>query len=104
MRKKQEAQEYARMIKADQITNSVFWDGYPTRQEVQNAFNEHAEFMTNLRTSLAQLDVVVSFIVEKLGITHEDVQAFLERKAQELAAAKPEQPAPEPEPKLVVEG
>ena len=55
------------------------------KSSVQDAFNQHAEAISNLTSIVQRLDIAVAFLVEKAGYTPADVQEFLDKKAQEYA-------------------
>jgi hypothetical protein len=93
--KQQESHEYTRMLQQTKMAETAFWNGSPTRQEVQNAFNEHAQLMNTLSNVVTRIDVVASFLAEKFGVRPEDVQGFVQRKNAEAEAAK--QSAVQPE-------
>jgi hypothetical protein len=65
-----------------------FWDGSPTRRELQKAFakmgNNDAEIMTMIDTNC----LVVNYLCEKLGVTREDLEVYVAKQKETLAAIK----------------
>lgn len=80
-----------------------FWDGSPTRRELQKAFQKmgsnDAEIMTMIDTNC----LVVNFLCEKLGVTREDLEVYVAKQKAALAAIKARQEqTQEPEKAVVV--
>ena len=71
-----------------------FWDGSPTRRELQKAFQKmgsnDAEIMTMIDTNC----LVVNFLCEKLGVTREDLEVYV-AKQKALLATRATTPKPE---------
>ena len=65
-----------------------FWDGQPTRGELQKAFNKlgsnDAELMSMVDTNC----LVVNYLCEKLGVTREDLEVYVAKQKAALAAIK----------------
>jgi|FreactcultuFSWF8_1027224.scaffolds.fasta_scaffold13826_2 hypothetical protein len=82
-----------------------FWDGHPTRKEMQGAFNKIGTNQAEIMGMLDTFDLVLNCVCEKLNITRGELDAFVSKKAEEVkawraaqeeaqraAAAKPAQP------------
>lgn len=65
-----------------------YWDGQPTRRELQKAFNKlgsnDAELMAMVDTNC----LVVNYLCEKLGVTREDLEVYVAKQKEALAAMK----------------
>jgi hypothetical protein len=65
-----------------------FWDGSPTRRELQKAFQKmgsnDAEIMTMIDTNC----LVVNYLCEKLGVTREDLEVYVAKQKEALAELK----------------
>jgi ABC-type phosphate transport system auxiliary subunit len=65
-----------------------YWDGKPTRRELQKAFNKlgsnDAELMAMVDTNC----LVVNYLCEKLGVTREDLEVYVAKQKEALAAMK----------------
>ena len=61
-----------------------YWDGKPTRRELQKAFNKlgsnDAELMAMVDTNC----LVVNYLCEKLGVTREDLEVYVAKQKEEL--------------------
>ena len=71
-----------------------YWDGQPTRRELQKAFNKlgsnDAELMAMVDTNC----LVVNYLCEKLGVTREDLEVYVAKQKAALAAMKAAAEAP----------
>ena len=65
-----------------------YWDNPPTRREMQKAFNKlgsnDAEIMSMIDTNC----LVVNYLCEKLGVTREDLEVYVAKQKDALAAMK----------------
>jgi len=65
-----------------------YWDGKPSRRELQKAFNKlgsnDAELMAMVDTNC----LVVNYLCEKLGVTREDLEVYVAKQKDALAAMK----------------
>ena len=69
-------------------TQAAYWRGNLSRAEAQNSFDQFASTLMGMQQQLIKLEFVLSFIVQKLGITPEEVQAYADAKAKEFIAAQ----------------
>ena len=68
-----------------------YWNTPVTRAEVQKAFDEYTAAFTNLHAQVIKLEFAVSYLVERAGVTPDEVSAYMQRKLDKLklAADKP---------------
>jgi hypothetical protein len=63
-----------------------FLDGYPTRRELQKAFNKMGNNDAELFSMIDTQALVGNFLCEKLGVTRGELDAYVEKKAAEVQA------------------
>ena len=63
-----------------------FLDGNPTRREMQKAFNKMGNNDSELMLMVDNLNLVCNCLCEKLGITKGELDAFVQKKAEEMKA------------------
>jgi len=63
-----------------------FWDGHPTRKEMQGAFNKIGQNQAEIMGMLDTFDLVLNCVCEKLNITRGELDAFVAKKAEEVKA------------------
>jgi acetyl-CoA acetyltransferase len=63
-----------------------FLDGHPTRRELQKAFNKMGNNDAELFAMIDTQALVGNFLCEKLGVTREELDAYVEKKAAEVKA------------------
>jgi hypothetical protein len=63
-----------------------FLDGYPTRREMQKAFNKMGNNDSELFSMIDTQALVGNFLCEKLGVTRGELDAYVEKKAAEVQA------------------
>ena len=75
-----------------------FWDEKPSRREMQAAFqklgNNDAELMSMVDTNC----LVVNYLCEKLNVTREDLEIYVAKQKEKLAALKVPTEAPSEQP------
>ena len=76
-----------------------FWDGNPTRREMQTAFQKlgsnDAELMSMVDTNC----LVVNYLCEKLNVTRADLEVYVAKQKEKLVALKASTEAPSEQPK-----
>ena len=73
-----------------------FMDGYPTRRELQKAFNKLGNNDSDLMAMVDTNCLVVNFLCEKLGVTRGELDAYVSRKAEEVKTMQEAQKPVEP--------
>jgi predicted XRE-type DNA-binding protein len=68
-----------------------YWTKGITRREAQAAFDEYAALMLQFQERLIKLDLTLAYVAEKLGITQEEFQAFINKKLEEFSKAQAQQ-------------
>jgi len=63
-----------------------FLDGYPTRRELQKAFNKMGNNDGELFGMIDTQALVGNFLCEKLGVTREELDAYVAKKAAQVKA------------------
>lgn len=63
-----------------------FLDGHPTRRELQETFARIGRNMTQFWEGLDTQALVGNFLCEKHGVTREEIDAYVEKKALEIKA------------------
>lgn len=61
-----------------------FLDGNPTRREMQAAFNKMGNNDAELFSMVDTQALVGNFLCEKLGVTREEIAAYIAKKAEQL--------------------
>lgn len=61
-----------------------FLDGYPTRRELQKAFNKMGNNDAELFSMVDTQALVGNFLCDKIGVTREEIDAYVTKKAAEL--------------------
>ena len=71
-----------------------YWSGALSRAEGQKVFEEFGGAITDLRqfaqnviVKIGQLELTAGFLMEKVGATPEEFQAFVAQKVEEIKAA-----------------
>ena len=59
-----------------------YWESPVTRAESQKVFDEYAQMLVKLQEQILKHEFVMSFLVEKFGVTPADVQAYADAKAK----------------------
>jgi hypothetical protein len=72
-------------MSVDKVT-AKYWNGFITRTEAQKVFDEQGQVITHQAMAIQKLDAVLTYIAEKFGITHEDINNWM--KAKNEAAQK----------------
>lgn len=66
-----------------------YWDGYPTRREMQAAINKLAANDSELMGMADTAALIINFLCEvKLEVKREDVEIYVEAKRLQLAEAR----------------
>jgi hypothetical protein len=81
-----------------------FWDGHPTRKEMQAAFNKIGQNQAEIMGMLDTFDLVLNFVCEKLNVTRGELDAFVTKKAEEVKAWRAAQEAKAQENNNAVQG
>jgi hypothetical protein len=63
-----------------------FLDGHPTRRELQKAFNKMGNNDGELFGMIDTQALVGNFLCEKLGVTREELDTYVAKKAAEVKA------------------
>ena len=63
-----------------------FLDGHPTRRELQRTFNKVGGKLTEVFEGLDTQALVGNFLCERLGVTREEITAYVQKKAAEVQA------------------
>lgn len=71
--------------RADHV-QAKYWNGYITRTEIQKVFEETAGVIQAQQQTLQKMDMVISCIAEKVGLTAQDVNEWVAKKVVEVAA------------------
>lgn len=99
-----------------------YWNGSLTRGEAQKVFDHQAEVIAQLQavlygkinekgeqaddgviSTLQKIDITLAMMLDKLGYTVADVQAFMVKMQEEYATLRAADPAPEPaEPSRII--
>lgn len=70
-----------------------YWNGKLTRREAQGVFDEQKETIMGLAVQISRLSAVTSYLMEKVGVTAEEINLWVEEKVKaaqaEAAAAAP---------------
>lgn len=77
------------MSKVDHV-QAKYWNGFITRTEAQKVFDEQGQVIMQQAMAIQKLDAVLSYMAEKFGVTHEDINNWMKAKneaAQKAAAA-----------------
>ena len=61
-----------------------FLDGHPTRRELQATFRKIGEKMTELFQAVDTQALVANFLCERQGVTREEIEAYVSKKAEEI--------------------
>ena len=65
-----------------------FLDGHPTRRELQAAFNKMGHNDSELFAMVDTQALVGNFLCDKLGVTRDEIAAYIAKKAEELKALR----------------
>lgn len=65
-----------------------FLDGYPTRRELQKAFNKMGHNDAELFGMCDTQALVGNFLCDKLGVTRAEIEAYILKKAEELKSLR----------------
>jgi hypothetical protein len=80
---------------------AIYWNSHPTRDELQKAIEPISQALLSLLEDvhgntdtkrpglieiIAKLDVTIAFIMDRLGVTPEEFQIYLNRKMAEFQA------------------
>ena len=76
-----------------------FWDGTPTRRELQKAFNKIGMNQDQMFGMLDTQALVGNFLCETLGVTRGQLDAFVAKKSEEIKAQREAQEKAEKEKK-----
>lgn len=79
--------------RADHV-QAKYWGGPISRAEAQKVFDEYGQVITAQAKAIQKLDTVITYMTNKLGVTIEDVNKWVEEKLAE-AAAKAKEATPE---------
>lgn len=63
-----------------------FLDGKPTRRELQATFQKIGTKMTELFQAVDTQALVANFLCERAGVTREEIEAYVAKKAKEVEA------------------
>ena len=63
-----------------------YWEGPISRKEIQPIFDQYTEALNGLAETVAKLNVTISYLADKLGVTPEDFSAYLTAKQAEFQA------------------
>jgi hypothetical protein len=83
---------------------AAYWSGNVTRTEVQGVFDELAQAAIATQQQIIKHEFALSYLLEKLGITPDELTSWMEAKAAELKAKAQTTPAeiPVEEPKVLL--
>lgn len=65
-----------------------FWDGRPTRREIQRAFNKIATNEAEMMGMCDTAALVVNFLCERLRVTREELDEYVQKKSKEVLAMR----------------
>ncbi len=71
-----------------QQPHDKYWDGALTRREAQKAFNKLGNNDSELMSMVDTNCLVVNYLCEKLNVTREDLEVYVAKKKEALAAMK----------------
>lgn len=60
-------------------TQAAYWNSPLSRKEAQDVFDQYGSALTGLSTATLRLDAAVAFLMERLGVTPEEFQAWVEK-------------------------
>lgn len=81
--------------RADHV-QAKYWNGFITRTEAQKVFDEQGQVITAQAMAIQKLDSVISFMVEKFGVTIDDINKWIMAKQEAMQAAVKVQPVQQP--------
>lgn len=73
--------------RADHI-QAKYWNGFITRTEAQKVFDEQMNVIMRQAQILAKYDAAMSCVAEKVGVTAEDVNKWIEAKVEAAKKAQ----------------
>lgn len=65
-----------------------YWNGPLTRAESQKVFDEYAQALTYQSQELMKLKAIISYIMEKFGVTSEEIEAWVAKEVAKVKAAQ----------------
>lgn len=65
-----------------------YWDGSPTRRDVQNAIESIDQDFSMFRKELGILRVSIKFLLDKLGVSQAEMETYVAKKKAELEAVQ----------------
>jgi hypothetical protein len=77
-------------MKVDEAQAS-YWQAPVTRSEIQNVLDEYAQATIQLKTQVMNLDFAVAYLVEKFGITPDEIREFMTKKIAEFTTSQESQ-------------
>ena len=63
-----------------------YWNGPLTRAEAQKVFDETAGVIQKANETIVKLDMVLAFLVEKSGVTTEEIQTWIDARVKQMRA------------------
>jgi energy-converting hydrogenase A subunit M len=88
--------------RADHV-QAKYWNGFITRTEAQKVHDETAQVLMRQGEALCKMDIVISFIAEKFGITKEEIETWYKAKIDAASKSSLEKAVEKAESKLIVE-
>lgn len=83
-----------------------YWEGKPSRKEIQKPFDELGKVINGLTASMSAYNLTMQFVMEKLGVQQQEFETWANAKtAQMQTAAEAQQVADEAsKPQIVIPG
>lgn len=75
------------MSKVDHV-QAKYWNGFITRTEAQKVFDEQGQVIMQQAMAIQKLDAVLSYMAEKFGISHEDINNWMKAKSEAVQQAQ----------------
>lgn len=74
------------MSKVDHV-QAKYWNGFITRTEAQKVFDEQGQVIMQQAMAIQKLDAVLSYMAEKFGVSHEDINNWMKAKSEAVQKA-----------------
>lgn len=75
------------MSKVDHV-QAKYWNGFITRTEAQKVFDEQGQVIMQQAMVIQKLDAVLTYMAEKFGVTHEDINNWMKAKNEAVQKAQ----------------
>jgi len=65
-----------------------YWLKPPSRRELQKALDEYTAVLVQLQERQIKLDLTISYLADKIGVTPAEFQSYMQQKMEEFVAAQ----------------